>query len=203
LQGMVDGPAPQVKACAAKGAWILDSGASDHLVGKTNLSKKELKSMDCSGPAVLLSTANGLVERSARTRQQLPGSDGAVGEVSALVMDDMDLNIASMGRMIDDKKFVSVWAPGHGHLWRDPDTRQWQRLLVENFGPVLAPHPDQSGIKEALLEILGDGAPIETAALAIQPASETQPEGTADITRSTIGGSIGEVEATGVTTACG
>eukprot|EP00972_Heterocapsa_arctica_P027319 4015366-Heterocapsa_arctica.AAC.1 len=50
---------------AARGTWILDSGASDFLVGASNLSKRELKDSNSHGPAVLLSTANGTIERSA------------------------------------------------------------------------------------------------------------------------------------------
>eukprot|EP00972_Heterocapsa_arctica_P051441 7566690-Heterocapsa_arctica.AAC.1 len=47
-------------AAAARGCWILDSGASDHLVGKANLTKRNLKELTLGGPSVLLSTANGL-----------------------------------------------------------------------------------------------------------------------------------------------
>eukprot|EP00972_Heterocapsa_arctica_P022619 3329197-Heterocapsa_arctica.AAC.1 len=65
-------------------------------------------------------------------------------------MDDMDLNIVSMGRLISEQLFTSVWTPGGGHLWRDPDTLKWVRLRVENFVPVLEPAADQSGIEEAL-----------------------------------------------------
>eukprot|EP00972_Heterocapsa_arctica_P047730 7040342-Heterocapsa_arctica.AAC.1 len=71
-------------AAAAKGHWILDSGASDHLVGKVNLSKRELKELTHGDPSVLLSTANGLVERSARTNQELPEGVGRLSPVDAL-----------------------------------------------------------------------------------------------------------------------
>eukprot|EP00972_Heterocapsa_arctica_P106370 15671328-Heterocapsa_arctica.AAC.1 len=53
----------RVQGYAARGAWILDSGASDFLVGASNLSKRDLKASNCDGPAVLLSTANGTIEQ--------------------------------------------------------------------------------------------------------------------------------------------
>eukprot|EP00972_Heterocapsa_arctica_P071473 10558485-Heterocapsa_arctica.AAC.1 len=68
-------------------------------------------------------------------------------------MDDMDLNIVSMGRLIAEQAFTSVWAPGSGHLWRDPKTNEWVRLKVENFVPILKAAEDQSGIQEALRSI--------------------------------------------------
>eukprot|EP00972_Heterocapsa_arctica_P033944 4997793-Heterocapsa_arctica.AAC.1 len=58
-----------------------------------------------------------------------------------------------MGRLIAEQAFTSVWAPGHGHLWRDPETNVWVRLKVENFVPILEAADDQSGIQEALRSI--------------------------------------------------
>eukprot|EP00972_Heterocapsa_arctica_P050423 7412751-Heterocapsa_arctica.AAC.1 len=81
---------PPLTAAAARGHWILDSGASDHLVGKVNLTKKDLKAVTLGGPSVLLSTANGIVERSARTSQPLPDGVGRLAPVEALIMNDMD-----------------------------------------------------------------------------------------------------------------
>eukprot|EP00972_Heterocapsa_arctica_P043728 6455160-Heterocapsa_arctica.AAC.1 len=40
-QGYSAPPAEIGVAASAKGPWILDSGASDHLVGGNNLSKKD------------------------------------------------------------------------------------------------------------------------------------------------------------------
>eukprot|EP00972_Heterocapsa_arctica_P033294 4899954-Heterocapsa_arctica.AAC.1 len=57
LVGMLP-PRPAL-SYAARGVWILDSGASDFLVGASNLSKRDLKDSNSYGPAVLLSTANG------------------------------------------------------------------------------------------------------------------------------------------------
>eukprot|EP00972_Heterocapsa_arctica_P065677 9692944-Heterocapsa_arctica.AAC.1 len=65
-EGLVGLTTPRVASgYAARGPWILDSGASDFLVGAPNLSKRELKDASCLGPPVFLSTANGTVERSA------------------------------------------------------------------------------------------------------------------------------------------
>eukprot|EP00972_Heterocapsa_arctica_P105031 15475504-Heterocapsa_arctica.AAC.1 len=65
-KGLVDLSIPRAASgYAARGPWILDSGASDFLVGAPNLSKRELKDANCQGPTVFLSTANGTVERSA------------------------------------------------------------------------------------------------------------------------------------------
>eukprot|EP00972_Heterocapsa_arctica_P048504 7149697-Heterocapsa_arctica.AAC.1 len=46
-------------AAAAKGPWMLDSGASDYLVGGANLSKKDKAACTTGGPSMLLATANG------------------------------------------------------------------------------------------------------------------------------------------------
>ena len=82
------------KAAAARGPWILDSGASEFMVGKTNITKREVREADTTGPEVLFSTANGVVHRRRRTPQHLPhGPDMLVG---ALSMEDMDMNIASI-----------------------------------------------------------------------------------------------------------
>eukprot|EP00972_Heterocapsa_arctica_P063860 9421934-Heterocapsa_arctica.AAC.1 len=67
-------PPRRASSYAARGVWILDSGASDFLVGAANLSKRELTDSNNYGPAVLLSTANGSVEKSARSRQKLPNT---------------------------------------------------------------------------------------------------------------------------------
>eukprot|EP00972_Heterocapsa_arctica_P059699 8803955-Heterocapsa_arctica.AAC.1 len=80
----------------------------------------------------------------------------------------MNLNIASMGRMVEDLKYSIIWSPdpGHGALWRIPETGSWVRLVVENFVPMLTPHDDQTGIEKALQEIffgktgVGSPAPI-------------------------------------------
>eukprot|EP00972_Heterocapsa_arctica_P002762 407589-Heterocapsa_arctica.AAC.1 len=58
-----------------------------------------------------------------------------------------------MGRLIAEQAFTSVWAPGCGHLWRDPETGTWVRLRVENYVPILEADADQSGIGEALRSI--------------------------------------------------
>eukprot|EP00972_Heterocapsa_arctica_P095489 14082598-Heterocapsa_arctica.AAC.1 len=79
-------------------------------------------------------------------------------------MDDMDLNIVSMGRLIEEQYFTSVWTPGHGHLWRDPATLTWVRPRVENYVPVLEPDADQSGIDEALRSVFGTGIACPTVA---------------------------------------
>eukprot|EP00972_Heterocapsa_arctica_P067523 9965685-Heterocapsa_arctica.AAC.1 len=42
-------PLPKT-AAAARGHWILYSCASDHFVGKTNLTKRELKELTHGGP---------------------------------------------------------------------------------------------------------------------------------------------------------
>eukprot|EP00972_Heterocapsa_arctica_P030051 4429230-Heterocapsa_arctica.AAC.1 len=60
----------------------------------------------------------------------------------------MDLNICSMGQMIEERRFTAVWTPGGGCLWLDPVSLEWSRLVVENHVPILQPHPDQSGIPE-------------------------------------------------------
>eukprot|EP00972_Heterocapsa_arctica_P020404 3009791-Heterocapsa_arctica.AAC.1 len=54
-------------------------------------------------------------------------SDG----VKALIMADMDLNIASMGKMVMDMRHTIIWSgePGHGAFWRDPDDGSWTRLV--------------------------------------------------------------------------
>eukprot|EP00972_Heterocapsa_arctica_P013675 2018605-Heterocapsa_arctica.AAC.1 len=111
------------RAAAAKGPWILDSGASNYMVGKLNITKREVREADTTGPEVFLSTANGVV-------QTLP--DGSDAQVKALSMDDMDMNIASMGRIVEEMLFTSVWDPKHKHLWRSP-TGTWMRLAVESF----------------------------------------------------------------------
>eukprot|EP00972_Heterocapsa_arctica_P096699 14267246-Heterocapsa_arctica.AAC.1 len=64
----------------------------------------------------------------------------------------MDMNIASMGRMVEEMLFASVWDPKHGHLWRSR-TGTWMRLAVENFVPKLEPHENQDGIQEAPMDI--------------------------------------------------
>ncbi|WP_288992781.1 hypothetical protein, partial [uncultured Marinobacter sp.] len=139
-------------------------------MGKSNLSKQDLRALSHGGPSVTLSTANGLVERTARSSQCLPSAAGTMAPVDALVMDDMELNLVSMGRMIEEQLFTSVWTPGGGHLWHDPATGQWVRLLVENHVPVLEPAADQSGISEALrrvfacVENTSDFLPAGTAA---------------------------------------
>eukprot|EP00972_Heterocapsa_arctica_P080793 11905308-Heterocapsa_arctica.AAC.1 len=67
VKGLVGLMTPRVASgYAARGPWILGSGASDFLVGAPNLSKRELKDANTCGPPVLLSTANGTVQRSAR-----------------------------------------------------------------------------------------------------------------------------------------
>eukprot|EP00972_Heterocapsa_arctica_P067406 9948182-Heterocapsa_arctica.AAC.1 len=91
-------------------------------------------------------------------------------------MDDMDLNIVSMGRLVEEQSFIPLWAPGHGHLWRDPRTMVWTRLRVENFVPVLEPDPDQSGIAEALSSIFGRGIACPTVA-GFESASALLPAG--------------------------
>eukprot|EP00972_Heterocapsa_arctica_P105143 15493565-Heterocapsa_arctica.AAC.1 len=58
-----------------------------------------------------------------------------------------------MGRLIAKQAFTSVWTPGGGHLWRDPETLKWVRLRVENYVPILEADDDQSGIDEALRSI--------------------------------------------------
>ena len=88
------------------------------------------------GEPVTLSTANGLVERTGRTLQTLPESAGQVAPVRAIVMDEMDLNLLSMGRLISQQRFTSLWSADHGHLWRDPSTGKWTRLRVENYVPI-------------------------------------------------------------------
>eukprot|EP00972_Heterocapsa_arctica_P064395 9503529-Heterocapsa_arctica.AAC.1 len=63
------GPATTGTAAAAKGPWILDSDASGYVVGQQNVSKREIREADMSGPEILLSTANGIVSRRERTPQ--------------------------------------------------------------------------------------------------------------------------------------
>ncbi|WP_288992926.1 hypothetical protein, partial [uncultured Marinobacter sp.] len=150
-------PARPSTAAVAKGQWILDSGASEHLIGKVNMTKRDMKEMSHDGQSVTLSTANGLVERRSRSAQILPEGTGDLGQVHALVMDEMDLNIVSMGKVINDKKFTCLWTPDHGLLWHDPVTRKWVRLKVENNVPILEPADDQSGIPEALRSVFGAG----------------------------------------------
>eukprot|EP00972_Heterocapsa_arctica_P021703 3192905-Heterocapsa_arctica.AAC.1 len=82
----------------------------------------------------------------------------------------MDLNIVSMGRLVEEQSFVSLRAPGHGHLWRDPATMKWIRLRVENFVPVLEPDPDQTGAM-AFLEICTE--PDSTLGQVVAEASDT------------------------------
>jgi hypothetical protein len=164
----IDEPQPST-AAVARGVWVLDSGASDFLVGKVNLKKSELKAAKTDGPSILLSTANGVVEMNARTTQALPDTVGRTAPVEAVIMDDMDLNIASMGRLVAEQAFTSIWAPGHGHLWRDPETMTWIRLKVENFVPLLVPDEDQSGIQEALGSIF---AGVELSCFAAGPPGD-------------------------------
>eukprot|EP00972_Heterocapsa_arctica_P045187 6670814-Heterocapsa_arctica.AAC.1 len=38
------------QAAAARGPWILDSGASEFMVGKTNITKRECMDADTTGP---------------------------------------------------------------------------------------------------------------------------------------------------------
>ena len=147
------GPIPAARpltAAAARGSWILDSGASEHLVGKSNLTKRDLREMTHGGPSITLSTANGHVERNARARLVLPSDTGTVAPVHAIVMDEMDLNLVSMRRLISDQGFASFWSPEHGHLWRDPVTLTWVRLRVDNHVPVLELADAQSGLPPAL-----------------------------------------------------
>eukprot|EP00972_Heterocapsa_arctica_P027140 3991205-Heterocapsa_arctica.AAC.1 len=66
----------------------------------------------------------------------------------------MDLNICSMGQMVEERLFAAVWTSDGGCLWRDPVSHEWVRLVVENHVPVLLPHPDQSGIPECLHSLL-------------------------------------------------
>ncbi|WP_288993243.1 zinc finger CCCH domain-containing protein [uncultured Marinobacter sp.] len=73
-------------AGAARGCWILDSGASEHLVSKNNLSKRDLRGVSNNGPSVTLSTANGLVEQKARARLELPKGIGSLPPVDAIVL---------------------------------------------------------------------------------------------------------------------
>ena len=151
-------------AGAARGCWILDSGASEHLVSKNNLSKRDLRGVSNDGPSVTLSTANGLVEQKSRATLELPTGTGTLAPVHAIVLEDMvDLNLVSMGRLIADQRFASFWSPDHGLLWRDPVTLNWVRLKVENHVPLLEPADDQSGITEALRAIFGS---VEPASLA-------------------------------------
>eukprot|EP00972_Heterocapsa_arctica_P076917 11345686-Heterocapsa_arctica.AAC.1 len=65
----------------------------------------------------------------------LPNTGGQDQEVEALIMDNMDLNICSMGQMVDVRRFTSVWSSDGGCLWRDPNTLEWVRLVVENHVP--------------------------------------------------------------------
>ncbi len=74
-------------AAAARGHWILDSGASEHLVSKGNLSKRDLRDMTHDGEPVTLSTANGMVERKSRAKLELPKSTGDAAPVHAIVID--------------------------------------------------------------------------------------------------------------------
>eukprot|EP00972_Heterocapsa_arctica_P041467 6114816-Heterocapsa_arctica.AAC.1 len=53
---------------------MLDSGASDHLVGGANLPRVDKAACTTGGPSMLLATANGNVERNTRSSQLLPGS---------------------------------------------------------------------------------------------------------------------------------
>eukprot|EP00972_Heterocapsa_arctica_P104150 15348892-Heterocapsa_arctica.AAC.1 len=48
------------QAAAARGPWILDSGASKFMVGRINIMKRERRDTDTTGPYFLLSTANGV-----------------------------------------------------------------------------------------------------------------------------------------------
>ena len=147
-------------AAAARGHWILDSGASEHLVSKGNLSKRDLRDMSHDGEPVTLSTANGLVERKSRAKLELPKSTGDAAPVHAIVMDGMaDLNLCSMGRLVAEQHFASFWSPGGGHLWRDPKTLTWVRLRVDNHVPVLELADDQTGITEALRGIFAGVEP--------------------------------------------
>eukprot|EP00972_Heterocapsa_arctica_P027969 4114257-Heterocapsa_arctica.AAC.1 len=67
--------------------------------------------------------------------------------VKALIMPEMDLNMASMGKMVQEMHHTIIWShePGHGAFWRDPDTGSRTRLVVENYVPMLLPHDDQTG----------------------------------------------------------
>eukprot|EP00972_Heterocapsa_arctica_P112126 16430065-Heterocapsa_arctica.AAC.1 len=78
-----------VPAATAKGVIILDGGSSEFLVGQINLTKKDVRDAGSSGDGVRLSTANGVVERNKRSPMMLPGG----GEVKALIMPEMNLNI--------------------------------------------------------------------------------------------------------------
>eukprot|EP00972_Heterocapsa_arctica_P043429 6410340-Heterocapsa_arctica.AAC.1 len=62
----------------------------------------------------------------------------------------MELNICSMGRMVEQHRFSAVWTHDGGCLWLDPGTVEWVRLVVENHVPMLQLHADQTGILESL-----------------------------------------------------
>eukprot|EP00972_Heterocapsa_arctica_P031480 4636745-Heterocapsa_arctica.AAC.1 len=69
-------------------------------------------------------------------------------------MDDMELNICSIGRMVEAHRFSAAWTSDGGCLWLDPTTLEWMRLVVGNHVPALQPHSDQSGIAESLSSLL-------------------------------------------------
>eukprot|EP00972_Heterocapsa_arctica_P115450 16447790-Heterocapsa_arctica.AAC.1 len=69
-------------------------------------------------------------------------------------MENMDLNICSMGQMVEDRLFAAVWTSDGGCLWRDPISPEWVRLVVENHVPVLQLQADQTGIAESLRSLL-------------------------------------------------
>eukprot|EP00972_Heterocapsa_arctica_P002968 437594-Heterocapsa_arctica.AAC.1 len=106
-----------------------------------------------------------------RTTQTLP--DGSDAQVKAFIMDDMDMQIASMARMVEEMLFTSAWDTQHGHFWRSP-TGTWMRLAVESFVPKLEPHENQDGIQEALVDIfMNKAGGSQVTAIALPMRSET------------------------------